>query len=476
MLSNVILISYLILTALIGAYFTKKNNSISQFFVAKRGLGTLFVIPIVFSEIIGGNATVGISEGAFQIGISSVWIIWAMCIGCLLFALYTSKFFYIMSEKMGAMSVPEAFANLFDQKTRFVVAFILLFVYFIISGLQPLAAAAILSPMFGLNMNIIAWFVSFYFILTTILGGRKGLAWINAIHAVVMYVGLGITAIYAIKYVGGFPSLQKELPETFFMFDQPNLANILATIIGTGLSFLVAPTLVSACFSAKSLKAAKRGSILGGLLVIPFVLFPAIIGIVAKAVMPNIIAKNSLILMATAISPILTGVVSMAVIAAIFSTGPSLLLIASTIITRDIYIGIINNNSSNKRQLIVSRASILIFGVLSTYMGLQVTSIVSALSGAFQIRAIVGAVLLIALSWKRVNSKAVFWSMTIGGLVSAVWYFANNPFGISNLWPSLLFGLITLVIITLASKDKISSEHQRYNSIINSSTEIRMNK
>ena len=44
--------------------------------------------------------------------------------------------------------------------------------------------------------------------------------------------------------------------------------------------------------------------------------------------------------MATAISPILTGVVSMAVIAAIFSTGPSLLLIASTIITRDIYIGL----------------------------------------------------------------------------------------------------------------------------------------
>ena len=47
MLSNVILISYLILTALIGAYL-QKNNSISQFFVAKRGLGTLFVIPIVF--------------------------------------------------------------------------------------------------------------------------------------------------------------------------------------------------------------------------------------------------------------------------------------------------------------------------------------------------------------------------------------------------------------------------------------------
>ena len=323
--------------------------------------------------------------------------------------------------------------------------------------------------------DIIACFVKFLLYLTKFLEAEK--VWHGSINPCGCNVCWScITAIYAIKLLVGFPSLQKELPETFFMFDQPNLANILATIIGTGLSFFVAPTLVSACFSAKSLKAAKRGSILGGLLVIPFVLFPAIIGIVAKAVMPNIIAKNSLILMATAISPILTGVVSMAVIAAIFSTGPSLLLIASTIITRDIYIGIINNNSSNKRQLIVSRASILIFGVLSTYMGLQVTSIVSALSGAFQIRAIVGAVLLIALSWKRVNSKAVFWSMTIGGLVSAVWYFANNPFGISNLWPSLLFGLITLVIITLASKDKISSEHQRYNSIINSSTEIRMNK
>ena len=61
------------------------------------------------------TTTVGISEGAFQIGISSVWIIWAMCIGCLLFA-FAHRNFYIMSEKMGAMSVPEAFANLFDQR------------------------------------------------------------------------------------------------------------------------------------------------------------------------------------------------------------------------------------------------------------------------------------------------------------------------------------------------------------------------
>ena len=113
------------------------------------------------------------------------------------------------------------------------------------------------------------------------------MAWINAIHAVVMYVGLGI-AICAIKYVGGFPSLQKELPETFSC-----LTSLILQTFGDyhrhWIEFLVAPTLVSACFSAKSLKAAR---FYRGLLVIPFVLFPAIIGIVAKAVMPNIIANS----------------------------------------------------------------------------------------------------------------------------------------------------------------------------------------
>lgn len=96
MVSDIILLSYLAVTAMVGMYFTKKNKNIAEFFVAKRGLGTLLIISVVFPEIIGGNAAVGVSEGAFEIGISSVWLIWAMRAGCFIFAIFVSKFYYNM--------------------------------------------------------------------------------------------------------------------------------------------------------------------------------------------------------------------------------------------------------------------------------------------------------------------------------------------------------------------------------------------
>ncbi len=54
--------------------------------------------------------------------------------------------------------------------------------------------------------------------------------------------------------------------------------------------------------------------------------------------------------------------------------------------------------------------------------------------GAFQIRSVVGVVLLAALAWPRVNNRAAFWSMMGGGIVAAGWFFAGNPFGIAPLW------------------------------------------
>lgn len=95
-------------------------------------------------------------------------------------------------------------------------------------------------------------------------------------------------------------------------------------------------------------------------------------------------------------------------------------------------------------------------------MGINARSILNNMLGAFQIRSIVGVVLLVALVWPRVNSRSAFWSMLCGGAVSAFWFFTGSPFGIAPLWPGTFVGIAVLIPLTLMNKEKISEGYQKY--------------
>lgn len=458
----VIMIAYMALTISIGLYLTKTNKGVQEFFVAKRGLGVILAIPLLFAEMIAGAGTIGNAADAFKFGFSSVWMNWGMAIGCVLFVLLATTFYRVAGLKMGAISVPEAYRVLFDAKTRTAMLFIVLIVYAILFAMQMPAASAILAPMFGVSKTIAGWAVAAIFIVMTMTGGLRGLAWMNIVHSFVMYLGMGITAWIAVGYVGGFAQMKATLPATFFSFAQPSFGTVLAWILGTAIGFFCSASVVGVTFGGKSLKVCQKATVLAGILVLPFALAPAIIGMAAKTQLPTIAANTALFSMANHISPLIGGIAAMAIIAAIFSTAPGLLLIAVSTLTRDFYKVYLKPDASDGQQLVFSRIMIVVVGVVATYLGMQAQSILAQCLGAFQIRSVAGLVLVMALLWPRVNSNAAFWSILGGGLLAAGWHFAGSPFGVAPLWPSAVLGVGLLVILTLLSKEPVSEGYKRY--------------
>ncbi|NPV26481.1 MAG: sodium:solute symporter family protein [Firmicutes bacterium] len=456
------MITYMALTIGIGLYLSKTNKSIQEFFVAKRGLGVALIIPLLFAELIAGAGTIGNAAEAFRMGFSSVWANWGMVVGCLVFVIFVSKFYRVVGAKFGVMSVPEAYKVLFDSKTRLIMLLIICLVYGIIFAQQPTAAASILGPMFKVDNNLMAWIVGAIFIIMTLTGGLKGLAWMNVVHSFVMYFGMGIAAFVCVNHVGGYGQLKATLPASFFSFAQPDFWTVVAWCIGTAVSFFAAATVVGVCFGAQSLKKANTGIALGGFLVLPFALMPALIGMAAKVHMPTIVAKNALFSMSAHVGPWIGGLAAMAIIAAIFSTAPALLLIVSTTLTRDFYKGIVKPEATDAEQLRFSQITILVIGIIATYLGMKASSILGQMLGAFQIRSVAGIVLVMALLWPRVNSTAAFWSTLLGGSLAAIWHFAGSPFGVAPLWPSAAVGLVTLFLLTLLSKEPVSEGYKRY--------------
>lgn len=452
--------SYFALTVVIGLIMMRQKSTLADFFVAKKGLTAFLVVPLLFAEMIAGAGTVGNAATAFKIGISSVWVNWGMSVGCLLVLFIAAKMYRVFGLKYGAISVPQVYLQRFDAKTRAVMMVILVAVYLIIFAQQPVAAAGIMGPLLGMNKVMLTWIVGAVFIFLTLTGGMKGLAWMNVLHSLVMYIGLGIVCFVSIKAAGGLGNMQAVLPVKMFTFNQPNILTVVGWVLGTALSFFAASTVVVVIFGAKSMASVKTGIIWASGLVLVFALFPALIGMAGKVLIPAGNANSIIYLVSTKLGPVYAVLASMGILAAILSTAPALLLICTTMLTQDM-VRVIKPDISEKSEMKWARIMTIALGLIATYFGMQATSILGQMAGAFQIRSIAGLVLLVAVFWPRVDSRAAFWSMLTGGTVAAVWHFAGNPY-VTSLFPSLAVGIPILVILTLMADKPVADGHVRY--------------
>jgi SSS family solute:Na+ symporter len=464
MIQIIMIVTYMALTAAVSFISARHaRKSTQSFYVAGGSMGMIVVAALLFSEIIAGSGTIGNAQNAFNGGLSNaIWANWGMALGCFLVVFTVAKFYRAMATKYNAVTIPQAYAVMFGPGVRVLMVFIVALAYIIMYSTQAPAAATILGPLLGIDRALITWLITIFFIVVAITGGMVGASWIGVVHTAVMFFGLAIVSYGSVKSVGGMPVLKAELPEYYFSLIGNDPMTTIANALGTAISFLASSNVTTALFGSKDQKSANRGVFLAGLLVIPFALMPAFVGMSAKIAMPDISSSNALFLMARSLGPWMSGILSMSIIAAIWSTAPTLLIIISATLTKDFYVTRIKPNASEKQQLYFSFVVIAVTGILGTWMGINARSILNNMLGAFQIRSIVGVVLLVALVWPRVNSRSAFWSMLCGGAVSAFWFFTGSPFGIAPLWPGTFVGIAVLIPLTLMNKEKISEGYQKY--------------
>lgn len=459
---QVIIIAYLGLSIGIGLLLVRKNKTIQAHFVAKGTLPIALAVPFAFAELTAGASTIGTTADVYNMGISGLWFKWAGVIGGILTAMLVSEFYRVIQKKYGIMSVAGAFGCYFDSRVRAVVLAFTCIVYVIIFAQQPVAAASVIAPAFGIDVTSATWIIGGFFIVVTLAGGMKGLAWMNIIHTFVLLFGLGIAAHSALHLVGGVEALTLDLPQSYFSVFEPSVGMALAAGVGGALSYLTAGSVVNVIFCSKNLKAGRIALWVASILTFFFALLPCAVGLAGAVWMPGQPANEVLFLMADAVSPWVSTVTSLAVLAAIISSAPAFLLVIITQLTDDLYKGYVRPNASQKELMMVSRLLTIGVGVMCILIGLNSGSILSALLGALQIRAITAIVLVVALFWARVNSKVAFWSILLGSTVAVCWNFAGNPFGVAPLWPGVVVTAIVVVGLAFAQKESVSEEYKRY--------------
>lgn len=458
----IMVVAYIVLTIVVSVIVSVKDKGSSSHFLTAAGtLPWFLIIPLLFAEMMAGAATIGKAATGYTTGITGVWVNWGMSIGMIVFIVFAARFYRAMHRKYNVLTIPEAFNIMFDRRCRMVMLAVIIVVYMFLFSSQPISAASLIAPMIGVDSTLVAWVVSAILIAIAVLGGMKGIAVINVVHMVVMYAGLIWVTSGSLDMVGGFEGLVAALPGTYFDLFQPSVGETLANAIGTGISFMAAAVMVTGCISSRSAKDMAIGTWGTAAIIIPFATLPALVGMCAFVVLPGIDPNTALFSMANLQGDIVSGAVSMAVAAAIWSSASAALLFCANTLTQDFFV-LVKPESTDKQRMLFCKAAVVVIGIIATILGLNAASILGQLYAAFQIRSVVAVVLLVAIFWPRVSSTAAFWSMLGGGVLAAAWHFAGSPFGLAPLWPACGFAVVLLVAISLASKEKVSPGYKRY--------------
>lgn len=456
-----IVLGYILITSLIGVMTKNKTSSTSELFVAKGELSLLLIIPLLFGEVIAGASVTGTAQGAYTQGISAIWTFVGKGLGCVVIALLLSKF-YSAAGMAGVMSVPEAFKWRFNTGVRYVMVFIVLMPMTMVCSSQCKAAASLLSPMLGLDSDVLTAAVAILFCILA-LSGLRGIAKMNVVHSCVIFFGVFIVMMACVMSQGGFSEVMNKVPEGLDNFMYPSISEILGQFVSAILAFCIAVTPANACFSNPRVGVNKKGLIIAGALAAVFSFFPAFIGLTGAIVLPGVDGNTILYSMPNTISPVLSGMASMAVLAAVLSTAPFLFLSFPTVLIRDIVLPL-KKDLSEQRQLQITRIALIAFTCFVIQLSFNTVEIFAQFVGANHIKAVGSFALLAAVSWKRLTNRAVFWSMLVTGVLSTCWYFSGNVFGfdIEPLWPALALEFSIMLIVTLMDKKNQFRDYEAF--------------
>ena len=434
----VIIAIYFVMVFGIGFYFSRKERTSEDYFLAGRKIGwfaigaSLFVSNIStehFIGLAGSGATSGLAAGNFE------WQ--ASCILLLLGWVFVP--FYLRSN---VFTMPEFLERRFNRNCAMYLASISIIAYiFTKISVHLYAAAIVLERVVGWNQWTAAIILVIATGIYTIAGGLAAVIYTDLVQTLILLAGAIALTFIGLGKVGGFAHLREMVPASYFHMVKP-ISD--PDFPWTGI-FFGAPILgiwywctdqviVQRVLSARDEGHAKAGTIFAGFLKILPVFLLVVPGIIAFALYPqlfNIVngsVTNGDIAFPTAVVNLLpTGFVGLmiaALLAALMGAMSSVFNSASTMVTLDFYKKL--RPAASEKQLVtfgrIATGGMVLLGllwvpfihVLSAQLWVYLQSVQAYISPPIAVCFIFG------ILWPRLNGQGAISSLLVGFALGAV--------------------------------------------------------
>ncbi len=457
-IDTAILFGYLAILIGLGFYANYKQRDVDDYFVAGRRMGPFTIGCLWLASWVGGASIVGSASRAYDLGVTAIWYVLALAIGCLLFGLLLAARIKRLGDASRYLTYPDFIEEHYDGRTRIVATVTTILAFTAYSAGQLVAAAAILQVLLGWDYSHALMLASAIVILYTATGGYLAVTYTDWVQFILLFAGIVIIGMpIAIQQAGSWSDLRLALPDSYFDVGAWGWGQILALTGSIVLSFFVAMDSYSRSFAARSPSAARNGALLAVVFMLPIAVAATWLGLAAAVLFPG--SENSsgiLTVFVLETFPVgLKGLVLVGVLAAVMSSADISILTSSANYTRDIHQRFLQPDISERSMLRLSMLASTILGLLSAFMAWKMQDIIAVLQLGFTIN---GAALflptIVALFWRRyADPAAAFWSICLSLGIVLLWRFgipegSGGLFAFDPLWPGLAVSVAVFVTLS----------------------------
>ena len=452
-----ILFTYLALLIALGIYANYRQRNVDDYFVAGRRMGTFTIACLWLASWVGGASIIGSSARAFDLGITAIWYVLALALGCLLFGLLIAARVKRLGDASQHLTYPDFIEQHYDGRTRIVATITTVLAFTAYSAGQLMAAGAILQVLLGWDFTSSLMLASAIVILYTATGGYLAVTYTDWVQFILLFVGIVVIGMpIAIQHAGTWSDLQAALPASYFDPGAWGWGQIAALVCSIVLSFFVAMDSYSRSYAARDARAARNGALLAVVFMLPIAVAATWMGMASAVLFPDAVSSSGILTtFVLETFPVgLKGLVLVGVLAAVMSSADISILTASANYTRDIHQRFLQPGISERSMLRLSIFSSTVLGLLAAVMAWKMQDIIAVLQLGFTIN---GAALFLptiaALFWRRTDAAAAFWSICLSLVTVLGWHLAATSgaggiFALDPLWPGLAVSV--LVFFSLA--------------------------
>lgn len=401
---------YIASMILIGIVSARKIRSEGDYYVAGKRGNLWQITGSLLATILGSSAILGTADLALTQGWAAAWLLISASAGLFLLVPFS-----MVVRRQGKYTLPQMIGDFYGNEAKIISSFIISFAWIGIIAAQIIGAAKILNGFTGLDYSIAVWGSGAVFIFYTVIGGQISVLKTDMYQTAIILTGILVTALYVLFSEPVSPmamtSLKFPFNEGFHAFD------LVVLLLTYSTTFVVGPDIYSRIFCAENEHIARKSVLISAIVLIPFSLCITFLGVFAAYKFPELhLQKGSALIpvMVNTLPEWAVGLLIAALLSAVMSSGSTALLTSATIISDPISKGLDQKNSMRNTKFIM-----LIIGILSIILSLNVQSIIQSLlialtifSGAFIVPTAAG---LLGFRASKIRSST---AMIVGGTIA----------------------------------------------------------
>jgi SSS family transporter len=450
-----VFIGYFLVVFAIGWYSLRATHSETDYWIAGGNLGWFTGGATMAATHTSAGTFVGTIGVMYTAGWSFGWVLLAIPLSYWFMVAVLAPRFTRQKE----LTLPAFMETRYYGKgIRGLAAGIILIATIVYIQAQIVAGGLIANTVFGVPTTVGMVGFTAILLIYTVVGGMVAVVYTDAFQLVVMGLGAVFAVPLALRQVdgmGGLLSLAESAHPLVFTWE--TMPGVL--LLTMGLSFflggIATPEKLIRLYAMKDMRTVRRGILFAIIMILGLNLLVFVLALSAVVLFPQLPTGDlAMPMVASAVLPATLGAVMLAAItAAMMSTVDSLLIVAGSALSVDIYQNLIHPEVTQRRRLWVDRIGILVVGSVPVMLLLSgvgqgelvqfIVLLFTALMATAFVMPVVGGVV-----WRRATKEGAAAAMIGGVAVTFAWEVFGSP-SIEPVLPGFVASAVLFILVSL---------------------------